>query len=139
MMADERTERSVGLNYFSDEEASRLCTCQHRLFQHTSAPVGCQWTGGEQECSCSKFERRHSETLRESCWCYTSNLAPDHPSEVEGVQPRYVQMALDSVRTQLDLLTLQLQDWGNTEDLNARVENWLFNTKRTMGEILKTG
>lgn len=121
------------------DEASRMCTCLHRLHEHTASPVGCMWRGGEQECSCSMFRRRHSETLREHCWCYNSNLAPEHPSEVENVQPRYIQMALDSVRTQLDLLTLQLVDWGNTEDLNARVENWLFNTKRTMDEILKTG
>ncbi len=141
-MADKQIETIAGnltLNPLSGEEdeAGRLCTCQHRLFQHMASPVGCRWAEGEQICSCSKFVRAHLGR-RSICWCTCKTEEVEHPAEV-FYNSSYVQKALDAVRDDLALLKLQLESWGNTEDLNARVENWHYNAWRKMEEILKEG
>lgn len=134
----ETTEPVMGLTYFpneAEEEAAQICTCEHRLFQHSQR--GCRWTGGEQICTCAKFQRKHLGR-RPNCWCYGTGEEAEHPDEA-FVSSSYVQKALDQVRDDLELLRIQLQDWGNTEDLNSRVENWHSNIWRHMEEILQQG
>ncbi len=137
----ETPEMILGLNYFPDDRSiltvndfDQLCTCEHRKGIHDRY-LGCKWEGGEQICSCETFVRAHIGR-RPQCWCYSTPFEPEHPEET-FVSTSAVQRALDSVRDDIKLLEIQLEAWGNTEDLNERVANWRFNSWRHMEEILR--
>ncbi len=61
---------------------------------------------------------------------------------IVGEVPNYVQQALDEVRADLLELKANLEPngyWHNQPDIEARVENWQFNTWRRMEETLTKG
>jgi hypothetical protein len=140
-IGDNQVDHTAGrdFSYQVQEEANRLCICDHRLYEHgadgTLVTQGCLWSGGNQICTCAKFERAHLGR-RPNCWCYSSPFEREHPAEVFSEEPTVVQRALDAVRDDLILLKMQLDSWADTPDLNSRVENWHFNTWRHMEEIL---
>lgn len=136
-MADEQLETTEPMLLnpaFLDTFRSWKCTCEHQNNLHDRY-LGCKWESGEQECSCETFVRAHVGR-RPSCWCYGTPLEIEHPDEV-FVSTTAVQRALDIVRDDLVLLKLQLEGWGDTEDLNERVTNWHHNTWRHMEDILQ--
>ncbi len=88
-------------------------------------------------CSCEKFVRAHVGR-RPACWCYSTKLEVEHPEE-GFVSTTATQRALDGVRDDLVLLDLQLNSWGEAEDLLERIVNWRHNTWRHMEDILHEG